>query len=99
MKELRKKGKKVKTGIETCTAEACLNVLCMRTSIFELLFVVNAIFHASSDTFTLKNSLNNHCVLTREDEIHKNTALITGYILSFVASNEAEDTVFTRCST
>jgi len=83
-------------GIETCTAESCLNMLCMRTSIFELLFIVNTISHASLDTFfTLKN----HCVLTWEDEIHKNTVLITGYILSLVASNEAEDIVFTRCST
>ena len=48
--------------------------------------------------FTLKNSPKNHCVLTREDEIHKNTVLITEYVLSFVASNDAEDTVFTRCS-
>ena len=51
MKELKKKGRKIKTGIETCTAESSLNMLCMRTSIFELLFIVNAIFHASSDTF------------------------------------------------
>ena len=43
--------RKVKTGIETFTAESCLNMLCVRKSIFELLFIVNTIFHASLDNF------------------------------------------------
>lgn len=48
---IEEEGEKIKTGIETCTAESSLNILCMRTSIFELLLIVNTIFHASSDTF------------------------------------------------
>jgi hypothetical protein len=70
----------------------------MRTSIFELLFIVNTLFHASLDTFfNLKNAPKNH-FLTLEDEIYKHTVLITGCSLALVASNGAEDTIFTRCS-
>lgn len=71
----------------------------MRTSIFQLLFIVNTIFLAQGHFFTLKRPIK-ITVLTSEDGIHKNTVLIVGRILSPV-SHEAQDRVYkdAACST